>query len=46
MKVKLSAPGFDDDRGKRQTHVENKNDQFLPPSLSLSQYLEHRDGKH
>ena len=38
--------GIDDDRGKRQTHVENKGELFAPPSLTLTQYLEHRDGKH
>ena len=35
--------GFDDDSGLRQTQVENKLGWFVPPELTLSQYL---DRKH
>ena len=38
--ITATISGFNDDRGVRQTKVENKNTLFSPPKQSITEYLE------
>ncbi|KAK2156861.1 hypothetical protein LSH36_203g00000 [Paralvinella palmiformis] len=44
--LKLQSSSFNSKAGSRQTQVENLNQHFILPSMTLCDYIEYRDAKH